>query len=76
MPKLTGNNKCQCGACKLYFGSVYAFDKHRVGGHGDRGCLPLSSLVQNGWREDDKGFWRTPRREDVDKGPNWEEEEQ
>ena len=68
MPKLTGNNKCQCGACKLYFGSVYAFDKHRVGVGAERVCLPHTALSERGWEQDPKGFWRTPnkRKEKID----------
>lgn len=61
-PKLTGD-RCRCGDCGLHFGSTYAFDRHRVGPWEERRCLAAPALSQKGWRQDDRGFWRTPGRE-------------
>lgn len=35
-----GTARCQCPSCGETSSSVRAFDDHRVGPHGDRGCLP------------------------------------
>lgn len=69
MKNLAGN-RCECGACGLRFGSLYAFDHHRVGGWEDRRCLPNTALSELGWKQDSRGFWRTPRKERVDTTPD------
>ena len=46
----TGFRFCKCGACGEYFGGVIAFDRHRVGPSGDRSCLPVSVMRENGMR--------------------------
>jgi len=61
MSKLTGD-KYQCGKGGLLFGSTYAFDKHRVGSWEDRRCLAIPALSELGWKQDSRGFWRTPRK--------------
>ena len=41
---------CQCGVCKEYFNSVYAFDRHRTGEHGkSRRCLTIPEMGRLGW---------------------------
>ena len=45
-----GTDKCQCSACKLYFNSTYAFDKHRTGDFSEqRRCFSLKELKDKGW---------------------------
>ena len=56
--KLTGN-KCQCGACSLYFRSVSAFDRHRVGPHSNRRCLDITQMSSKGMVCDERGFWKS-----------------
>lgn len=48
-PLLTGN-QCLCGACKQYFRSVTAFEKHRVGTFRPlaRRCLDASEMLALG----------------------------
>jgi len=68
----------QCGACGLDFGSISAFDEHRVGKHAytflegldldpprddGRRCLDPGELLERGWRQDQRGRWRTPGRD-------------
>jgi hypothetical protein len=72
-----------CVTCGLDFGSVSAFDAHRVGKHAytfiegmrmdppredGRRCLSLDELQERGWAEDSRGRWRAPTRE-----PGWPE---
>jgi hypothetical protein len=67
MPKLNpGSNKCLCRECGLYFGSVHAFDRHRVGGCNDRRCLALPTLLESGWAEGTDGFLRTPGKKETE----------
>ena len=49
----------QCGACGLDFGSLTAFDKHRVGRHEplERRCLTLEELEQKGFVQNHYGRW-------------------
>lgn len=54
--------KCLCRACGQAFGSLYAFDRHRVGVHGERRCQPQLLLSEQGWQKDRHGRWRTPGR--------------
>jgi hypothetical protein len=58
-----------CRACQQDFGSVSAFDHHRVGshayprspGHEDgRRCLDTDELKAKGWHQDKHGRWRQP----------------
>ncbi len=57
--KLKGQN-CRCMACGLYFRRVSVFDKHRYGPYVQRGCYTGTQLVEKGWKQDTKGFWRGP----------------
>lgn len=59
-----------CRACNEDFGSVTAFDKHRVGKHAypysknhedGRRCLAPVELTGMGWNQDSHGRWRTPQ---------------
>ena len=60
-----------------HFGSLWAFDKHRVGKHAylylegldmippredGRRCLDVGELEGQGWVEDRWGRWRTPSK--------------
>ena len=64
-----------CGLCKLDFGSVTAFDQHKVGVHAytlaeglrmsppredGRRCKDTDELTAAGWKPDRHGRWRTP----------------
>lgn len=64
-----------CGACGLDFGSVAAFDEHRVGEHDytftegvamdppredGRRCLAATELEEGGWHRDRWGRWKLP----------------
>lgn len=58
-----------CTACDEDFGSVSAFDAHRVGGHefsfssehpNGRRCLSIEELHQRAWSRDGRGRWRRP----------------
>jgi len=57
-----------CRECNQDFGSVSAFDAHRVGKHAytvkeaddGRRCLDTAELTELGWRRDKNGRWRTP----------------
>ena len=66
-----------CSGCREDFGSVSAFDAHRVGKHAytylegldmtpsredGRRCLDEVELAGLGWRRDSNGRWRTPAR--------------
>lgn len=65
----------ECGACGLDFGSLGAFDAHRVGRHAysysegvamsplrenGRRCLRVWELESLGWARDSRGRWRRP----------------
>ena len=63
-----------CRRCKQDFGSVTAFDAHRVGKHeyvydleheDGRRCLAVDELLDSGWARDQHGRWRTPRSHDA-----------
>ena len=69
-----------CSSCGEDFGSVTAFDGHRVGKHGytysegvkmepmredGRRCLTRSELAAKGWARDRHLRWRTPGRESL-----------
>jgi hypothetical protein len=64
-----------CRACGLDFGSVSAFDAHRVGRHeytfseglsldapreDGRRCLSVEELEAKSWGQDSRGRWRQP----------------
>jgi hypothetical protein len=58
-----------CTSCGEDFGSVSAFDAHRVGSyehlvshqHPDgRRCLTADELRERGWKPDGRGRWRRP----------------
>lgn len=58
-----------CTVCGEDFGSVGAFEAHRVGAHmytfsaehpDGRRCLTTEELLRNGWRRDGSGRWRRP----------------
>jgi hypothetical protein len=66
-----------CRACGEDFGSVEAFDAHRVGKHAytfheglhmepmredGRRCLDVHELEGKGWRKNEKGRWQDPAR--------------
>ena len=55
--KLTGDRN-QCQACKAYFNSTRAFDKHRTGDFGhDRRCLAEPEMLAKGMAKNTAGFW-------------------
>jgi len=57
--KLTGSRN-QCQACKQYFNSNPAFEKHRVGKHGvDRRCRTTQEMTAKGMLVNHAGFWVT-----------------
>jgi hypothetical protein len=58
-----------CRDCGEDFGSVSAFDAHRVGGHEHafsakhptgRRCLSFDELRRLGWTQDGRNRWRRP----------------
>lgn len=62
-----------CRSCGLDFGSVSAFDAHRVGKHAytfeqglvsgrvdGRRCLTADELLGHRWTRDSRGRWRRP----------------
>lgn len=64
-----------CRSCQQDFGSVSAFDAHRTGKHAytlseglrqeppvedGRRCLNRNELSDLGWKQDQRGRWRTP----------------
>jgi hypothetical protein len=56
----------QCAACREYFNSTYAFDKHRVGRYTpmERRCLNPSEMRAKGMVISSPGFWISkPRSE-------------
>lgn len=55
--KLSGDRN-QCQACKSYFNSTSAFDKHRVGEFGaGRRCRTVVEMSAIGMVLRDNGFW-------------------
>ena len=63
-----------CRACGGDFGSLYAFDSHRIGTHeytfsihdasrsDGRRCLSVIELKALAWNKDVQGRWRTPAK--------------
>lgn len=60
-PRLTqGTDRCRCAACGEFFGSTYAFDRHRTGEHGvSRRCRSTAEMEAKGMSKGRKGFWIT-----------------
>ena len=55
--RLTGDRN-QCQACKTYFNSTKAFDKHRHGDFGvDRRCRTEAEMLARGMAKNTSGFW-------------------
>lgn len=55
--KLTGTHN-QCGGCRRYFNSNYAFTKHRIGEHGvDRRCMTDEEMLRRGMFINATGWW-------------------
>jgi hypothetical protein len=53
-----------CRSCEQDFGSVSAFDAHRVGKHSEeRRCLHEAELVERGFHRDSRGRWRQALRD-------------
>jgi len=53
---------CQCPACKLYFKSTAAFDKHRVGSYTpptERRCMTEKEMRESGMDTNARGLWVT-----------------
>lgn len=60
--RLTGDRN-QCRACRKYFNSTKAFDKHRTGRYGiDRRCLDDSEMQSKGMSKNTLGFWISERQ--------------
>jgi hypothetical protein len=58
--RLTGDRN-QCGACRQYFNSTNAFDKHRTGEfNGNRTCLSTDEMLARGFGKTSDGFWLAP----------------
>jgi hypothetical protein len=56
---LTGN-RTQCTACREYFNSANAFDKHRYGPYdGNRQCLTPEQMTARGFVKNAGGYWMT-----------------
>lgn len=62
-PLRPGSNRCQCAGCHEFFGSVSAFDRHRVGKPGvDRRCRSEFEMFARGMSRSDAGLWITETR--------------
>lgn len=64
--RLTGC-RCECPTCLEQFGSVRAFDRHRVGSFASPGtfqhhrrCLSPTEMLEAGWTRNPKGQWLAP----------------
>lgn len=54
---LTGSRN-QCGACRQYFNSNTAFEKHRTGKYGvDRRCLNDEEMLAKKMFKNSAGYW-------------------
>ena len=57
----------QCQACKQYFNSTFAFDKHRRGDFQvERKCLTPEEMLKKKMSLNAKGFWITAQRLNFD----------
>jgi hypothetical protein len=54
--KLSGDRN-QCRGCGVYFNSVAAFDRHRVGAMDARRCLDEGGMMARGMAKNAAGFW-------------------
>lgn len=55
--RLSTSGVCQCGGCRRYFTSVYAFDKHRAGPADARRCLTKEEMLAAGMAVNERGLW-------------------
>lgn len=61
--KLLSGDRNQCQACKEYFNSVKAFERHRMGKYGvDRRCRTPAEMMERGYSLNKDGFWITSKR--------------
>jgi len=59
--KLVGQHN-QCAACREYFNSNFAFDKHRIGEFGiDRRCATVEEMTLFGMCVNSGGWWVTAK---------------
>lgn len=69
MSRMTGY---RCSGCLAMFHSISAFDRHRVGkfakgrGRGSRRCMSQTEMLVAGLACDEKGFWRSAQRIDIE----------
>lgn len=53
-----GKRRNQCGGCRVFFNSVTAFDKHRIGEYGvDRRCMTVDEMTAKGMSVNEAGYW-------------------
>jgi hypothetical protein len=53
-----GNSRNQCGACREYFNSNHAFEKHRTGIFGvDRRCLNAQEMLDKKMLKNSAEYW-------------------
>jgi hypothetical protein len=53
-----GSSRNQCGGCKQYFNSNFAFVKHRTGTYGvNRRCLNEQEMMDKKMEKNSAGFW-------------------
>lgn len=59
-----GTDICKCPTCGWVFNSTYAFDFHRVGGHGskERRCLTVTEMREAGMERNRRGRWISSSR--------------
>lgn len=57
--KLT-NSRCQCPACREYFNSTSALDRHRFGPGLARRCYTPAEMHARGYVKNPAGFWQMP----------------
>ncbi len=64
--QITGSRECGCPSCGRVFSVLSAFDRHRVGRHGEgRKCA--ENPASEGLTLSPKGVWTLPAKE----GPKW-----
>lgn len=55
-----GSSRNQCGACRQYFNSIAAFERHRTGEYGvNRRCLNDDEMLAKKMEKNKAGFWTT-----------------
>ena len=53
-----GSSRNQCGGCRQYFNSNFAFVKHRTGTYGvDRRCLNEQEMLDKKMAKNAAGYW-------------------